>query len=209
MKNDIEKIRMEMRQKRHQTLNNKNNNTNYKNNILYKSLVKVLIVILLTISTLIVLKKNPNFKEKFYENIYENNISFASINHMYKNIFGSAIPFSDYFESKTKPVFNEKLKFYKSEEYKDGVKLFVDKNYLVPNMESGMVVFIGDKENYPNTVIIEQVNGIDVWYSNIENININLYDYVDKGSLIGSTINDELYLVFKKDGKVLNYNDYL
>lgn len=206
MENDIEKLKIQMKEKR-----NKKYEKNDKkiNKFLYKTLIKILIIILLTIVTLILLKKYPKFKSKFYEEVYENNISFAKVNHLYKNLFGNPIPFSDYFESKTKPVFNEKLTYYKSEDYLDGVKLIVDKNYLTPSLESGMVVFIGDKDNYPNTVIIEQVNGIDVWYSNIENINVNLYDYIDKGTLIGSTITDELYLVYKKDGKILDYNDYL
>lgn len=206
MENDIEKIKMQMKQKR---VNNYNDKEIIKTNFLYRIGIKISIVLLLTISTLIILKKYPDLKEKFYQKVYEENISFASINHLYKNIFGSPIPFSDYLESKIKPVFNEKLKFYKSETYQDGVKLIVDKNYLVPSLESGMVIFVGDKDNYPNTIIIEQVNGIDVWYSNLENINVTLYDYIDKGSLIGSTIDDELYLVYKKDGKVLDYNDYL
>ena len=72
-----------------------------------------------------------------------------------------------------------------------------------------MVVFIGDKENYPNTIIVEQVNGIEVWYSNIENVNVDMYDYIEKGKIIGSTIDDNLYLVYKKDGEILNYNDYI
>lgn len=206
MENDIEKLKIQMKEKR-----NKKYEKNDKkiNKFLYKTLIKILIIILLTIVTLILLKKYPKFKSKFYEEVYENNISFAKVNHLYKNLFGNPIPFSDYFESKTKPVFNEKLTYYKSEDYLDGVKLIVDKNYLTPSLESGMVIFIGDKDNYPNTVIIEQVNGINVWYSNIENINVNLYDYIDKGTLIGSTITDELYLVYKKDGKILDYNDYL
>ncbi len=207
MDKDIEKIKMQMKQKRYKT-SEKKNKPSY-NSILYKTGIRFLITILLTVATLIILKKYPNLKDKFYNEVYEKNISFASINHFYKNIFGSPIPFSDYFESKTKPVFNEKLTYYKSEEYQDGVKLIVDKNYLVPSLESGMVVFIGDKDNYPNTIIVEQVNGINVWYSNIENINVDLYDYIDKGTLLGSTINDELYLVYKKDGKVLDYNDYI
>lgn len=207
MENDIEKLKSKMKEKRYQRYDQKNKKAN--NNFLYKTGLKFLIIILLTITTLIVLKRYPNLKEKFYEEIYDKNISFAKVNHLYKNLFGNPIPFSDYFESKTKPVFNEKLTYYKSEDYLDGVKLIVDKNYLTPSLESGMVIFIGDKDNYPNTVIIEQVNGISVWYSNLENINVNLYDYIDKGTLIGSTINDELYLVYKKDGKILNYNDYL
>lgn len=206
MENDIEKLKIQMKEKR----NKKYEKSDKKiNKFLYKTLIKILIIILLTIVTLILLKKYPKFKSKFYEEVYENNISFAKVNHLYKNLFGNPIPFSDYFESKTKPVFNEKLTYYKSEDYLDGVKLIVDKNYLTPSLESGMVIFIGDKDNYPNTVIIEQVNGINVWYSNIENINVNLYDYIDKGTLIGSTITDELYLVYKKDGKILDYNDYL
>lgn len=206
MENDIEKIKMKMKQKR---VNNHNDKEIIKTNFIYRTGIKISIVLLLTISTLIILKKYPDLKEKFYQKVFEENISFASINHLYKNIFGSPIPFSDYLESKIKPVFNEKLKFYQSETYQDGVKLIVDKNYLVPSLESGMVIFVGDKDNYPNTIIIEQVNGIDVWYSNLENINVTLYDYIDKGSLIGSTIDDELYLVYKKDGKVLDYNDYI
>lgn len=204
MDNDIEKVKARIKSKRHNY-----NQLKKDNNILYKFFIKLMVVILLTVSTLIVLKKYPNLKEKFYTNVYENNISFASINHMYQNVFGSPIPFSDYFESKTKPVFDEKLSFYKSEDYQDGVKLVVDNNYLVPSLESGMVIFIGDKDNYPNTVIIEQVNGIDVWYSNIENINVNLYDYIDKGTLIGSTIGDSLCLVYKKNGEILDYHEYI
>lgn len=44
----------------------------------------------------------------------------------------------------------------------------VSNNYLVPTLESGIVVFMGEKEGYGKTIIIEQINGIDVWYSNIE-----------------------------------------
>ena len=80
---------------------------------------------------------------------------------------------------------------------------------IIPVLESGLVVFIGDKDNYKNSIIIQQVNGIDVWYSNINNSNLKLYDYVEKGTLIGETINNELFLVFKKDGKAIDYKKYI
>ena len=207
MASDIEKIKLEMKKKR--DLYKKSNEDKKNGNIFYKFGIKVLIVLLLTVSTLIILKKYPNLKGIFYKEIYENNISFTSINNFYKKIFGNPIPFSEYFESKINPVFDEKLSYYKLEEYNDGIKLIVDNNYLVPVLENGMVVFVGNKENYPNTIIVEQVNGIDVWYSNIENINVNLYDYVDKGFLLGSTINNQLNLVFKKNGEIIDYNDYI
>ena len=42
---------------------------------------------------------------------------------------------------------------------------------------NGIVIFIGEKEGYGNTVVVEQVDGIDVYYSNVSVSNIKLYDY--------------------------------
>ena len=106
-------------------------------------------------------------------------------------------------------MFNEKLDYEKANIYKDGVELTVSNNYLVPNLESGIVVFVGDKEGYGRTVIIEQINGVDVWYSNIKEKDIKLYDYVEKGKLIGEVANNKLYMVFQKEGKYLNYKEYI
>ena len=80
---------------------------------------------------------------------------------------------------------------------------------MVPIIESGVVVFIGEKENYGNTIIIEQIDGIDTFYGNVKINNIKLYDYVEKGELLGETKDNTLYLVFQKDGKSLNYKEYI
>ena len=108
-----------------------------------------------------------------------------------------------------KPVFNEKIIYSQKNMYKDGVSLTVEKNYMVPSIESGIVVYIGEKEDYGYTVIVEQVNGIDVFYSNINPIDIKIYDYVEKGSLQGETKNNNLYLVFQKNGEYLDYKKYI
>ena len=71
-----------------------------------------------------------------------------------------------------------------------------------------MVVFIGNKENYNNTVIIEDLNGVYIWYGNINTTSLKLYDYVEKGSYIGEASNN-LYMVFSKDNKYLSYEEYL
>ena len=75
-------------------------------------------------------------------------------------------------------------------------------------MDSGIVIFIGDKEGYGKTVIVQQENGVDVWYSNLEEINVKLYDYIKKGNLIGM-VNQNLYLVFIKNGDVIDYKEYI
>lgn len=170
---------------------------------------KFLVVVLITIITLILLKSSSHFKTKFYKYIYEDNISFASINSLYQKYFGSPIPFSHLLEEKTTPTFNETLTYLDKKDYLDGVELSVASNYLVPNLESGMVIFVGEKENLGKTVIIEQVNGVEVWYSNLSEVNVQIYDYLEKGSLVGEVTDQTLYLTFKKDGEVLNYEDYI
>ena len=46
------------------------------------------------------------------------------------------------------------------------------------------------------------------WYGNIESSSLKLYDYVEKGSLVGE-VNKYLYLVFSKGDKYLNYEKYI
>lgn len=173
------------------------------------NLSKFLITIVLTLIILIILKTNVSFKTKFYKYIFEDSISFVQINDMYEKYFGSPIPFKKYFEDKTKSVFNETLSYKEQTLYKDGVALTVDDNYLVPILESGMVIFVGDKDDYGKTVVIEQVDGLEIWYGNLENTNVSLYDYVEKGNLLGETKGNKLYLVYKKDGKVIKYDEQI
>ncbi len=207
MDNELLRIKEEIKNKKNSKKIIKNKKVNNK---LLNYFSKFLITIILTLTTLIMLKNNTKFKTFFYKNVYETNFSFATINKWYKNLFGSPIPFSDIIENKeTNAVFNEKLSYNDKTKYKDGVKLTVSKDYLTPVIESGIVVFIGEKEGYGNTVIVQQINGIDVWYGNLNVTSVKLYDYVEKGSLLGEVNDKTLYLIYKKDGKVLNYEKYI
>ncbi len=175
----------------------------------FKTLSKVCICTIIALTIMILSKAYPNLKSSIYKNVFETNFSFATINETYKKWFGSSIPFEDLFSKNTQTVFSDKIEYKESNKYKDGVRLMVDDNYLVPVLKQGLVVFIGDKEEYGNTVIIEQADGIDVWYSNLTNISVNLYDYVDTGHYLGEVKDQYLYLVFKKEGDVLNYQEYI
>ena len=168
--------------------------------------LKILISAVIMLVILILIKSNSNFKTNFYKQVYSNNISFTNIKKLYNKYIGN----TDIIDKvvKTETVFSEKLVYESKEKYKDGVKLKVDKNYLVPINESGIVVFIGEKDGYNNTVIIQRIDGIDEWYGNVSNVSVKLYDYVKKGDVLGEC-NDSLYLIYKKDGNVLNYEDYI
>lgn len=168
---------------------------------------KLLFIIMLTIISLILLKNNVKFKEKFYHEIYEKNFSFSKINSLYKEKFGTPIPFSNLIKSKIEPTFNETLSYTSKEKYKDGVALTVSENYLVPSIDGGIIIFKGEKEGYGSVVIVEEENGVEVWYGNITS-DLKIYDYIEKGTLVGEA-NGKLYMVFKKDGEILNYEDYI
>lgn len=167
---------------------------------------KILLSILLVLIILILSKSSSSFKSKLYDNVYNSNISFGYLNNLYTNYLGKIIPF-DLVD--TKPVFSETLKYKEATKYHDGCALKVDTNYLVPSINYGLVVFIGEKENYGKTIIIEQEDGIEVWYSNLDNISVSLYDYIESGTYLGTTIDNKLYLVFKNNGEILNYEEYI
>ena len=93
--------------------------------------------------------------------------------------------------------------------YYDGVALDVTNNYLVPVIETGLVVYIGEKENYGNVIIIQGMDGVDIAYSNMQTTSVKLYDYIEKGDLLGEVEGNKLYLVYSKNGEILNYEEYL
>lgn len=180
-----------------------------KNKLLFTIINKCLLSILVLVIALCITKIYPKSKEIIYKNVYQENISFSKINELYKKYFGKVLPFEDVLVDSTQTVFNEEFVYKNSEKYNEGVKLTVDNNYLMPVLDSGIVVFIGNKENYGNTIIIQQVNGIDLWYVNIDTNQVKLYDYLEKGNLLGECLNNDIYLYYQKDGKFIDYNEYL
>lgn len=189
-------------------LSKKKNSLNIKRKCLV-FVSKILICIVFLLIFLIVLKKDENGNQLIYKYLYENNINFASINNLYQKYFGDILPLQSIANEPIKQVFSEKITYTNASIYKNGVKLEVSNNYLVPILESGVVVFIGQKDDFNNTVIIQQVDGTNVWYGNIDNLNVNLYDYVSKGEFLGESIDNNLYMLFEKDGEYLDYKNYL
>lgn len=170
---------------------------------------KVLICLIIFLIGLIIIKYDNNNKQIIKNFLYKNDISFAKLNSLYEKYIGNILPFESKKNSNIQTVFNEDFTYKDISIYKDGYKVEVDNDYYIPIIESGVVVFIGEKSDYGNTVIIEQTDGVCTYYGNVTNLNVNLYDYVSKGEFLGSSNGSYLYLVFSKDGKFLEYNDYI
>ena len=171
-----------------------------------KYLSKILISIIFLLASIIYIKFSDNNKN-IYENIFlENSISFTKVNDWYQKYFGNVIPVPNVVEEQS--VFNEDLTFKNKENYLNGSLITVSNDYMIPSLQSGIVVFIGEKEGYNNTIIVQGNDGVDIWYGNIDNTNLNLYDYVKKGDLLGNVKDNSLYLVFMKDNNYITYEEY-
>ena len=190
-------------------INNKNNNKEVKSKNTFRNLInKILILIILFLINLIAMKSSSEYKNLIYEKIYNNNFSFTKIKSFYNKYLGG-VEALDGIVTNTTSVFNETLTYNDKSIYHNGVKLDVSNSYLVPSIEDGLVVFIGEKENYGNVIIVQGIDGVDIWYGNMSNTGVKLYDYVEKGSLLGEVKDNYLYLVYSKEGKFLNYEEYL
>ena len=177
-------------------IKNKKNNTEEKSNSKFKEfLLKFFIVVVVFFLGTIAVRKDNNIKQAIYKNIYNNNFSFAKFKSIYNQYIGNIIPFQNIFNEKK--VFSEKLEYLSSSKYNKGVKLKLSDNYAIPIIKGGIVIFVGEKENIGQTVIIQQSDGIDVWYGNLSSVNMKLYDYVSDNAIVGSAKNNELYLVSK------------
>ena len=171
-------------------------------------LSKLLLSIIIFLTVLICIKKDISLKQVIKENVFEKSIKFTKSQELYDKFFGKYLSVERNFEE-TESVFNEKINYIKEEKYLNGVKLTVDNNYLVPVLESGVIIYIGDKEKLGNTIIVEQINGVEALYSNINSTNYKLYDYVEKGELIGETLSEKLILQFQKNGEYLDYKEFV
>lgn len=169
---------------------------------------KILILIIFFLINIIAMKAYPEYKDLIYDKIYNNNFSFTKIKNFYNKYLGGVEVFEGLVNN-TKEVFNESLTYSKDSIYYNGVQLEVTPSYLVPALNEGLVVFIGEKENYGNTIIIQGIDEVDIWYGNMANTAVKLYDYVEKGTFLGEVVDNTLYLVYTKEDKFLNYQEYL
>lgn len=98
--------------------------------------------------------------------------------------------------------FDSKTKYY------DGEKFMVSSNLPIGAISSGVVVFIGNKNEYKNTVIIQGIDGFNIWYGNVKDVNVKTYDYIQEGNLIGAADGDFIYLLIEKNNEYYTYEEY-
>ena len=164
--------------------------------------IRVLLSVILFLIVGISINRSDKFLLFYKNNVYDKNLNFNFFNNIINKFLGKTL-----FVDENVTSVNKEIKYSSYNAYKDGAVLN-NINNVYP-FKSGIVVYIGEKEEYGNTVIIQGMDGIDYWYSNINNIGVKLYDYVEDKNIIGNAIDNKLYILFMKDNKFLDYNDYL
>lgn len=135
--------------------------------------------------------------------ILKSGIDFSYIRSKTNILFGTVINKKDHY------VTSEKIRYKHIEKYSNGFKLTVDKNYVIKPISNGVVTFIGNLDGLGKTIIINCDDGTNISYGNLENISVNLYDYISTNTIIGSTADNYLFLVFEKNKEYLSYEEYI
>ena len=201
---DYDVIIQNNKSKRNKYLNNNINvNSNYISNLFSRCLVAIIIVLI----SAIYVNVSENNLIKYKKNLFEKSFSFSKVTRTYNKYFGKIIPI-EIEKGTTKMVFNDKISYEDIKKYENGYELNLTSN-IVTSLYDGIVVFVGEKPGYGNTVIVQGTNGVDIWYGNVTNVGITLYDYISKDTMIGEASDNKLYLVFNKENEYLSYEEYL
>ncbi len=178
-----------------------------KNLKYFKGLIsRTLIAIIFVLASIIFTNVSDSNKKIYQKYVLEDSFEFTQISELYQSVFGRVDPTVN--EEDTEVVFGS-ITYTNIEPFKNGVKLTIGLNEIVNVITSGIVVFIGEKDDLGNTIIIQGNDGVDIWYSNITDTDILVYDYVEAGSILGTSNSDDIYLTITKDGEFMSYEEYL
>ncbi|MDC2863230.1 MULTISPECIES: M23 family metallopeptidase [unclassified Bacillus (in: firmicutes)] len=144
------------------------------------------------------------------EQTMKEEFQFATVSKWYESKFGKPLSFLPSSEKKTKqkeknyavPASGKVTQSFQA----NGQGVFVQTaaNAVVESVNEGIVVSIGQKEGFGNTVEIQHADGTESWYGNLGEASVKLYDYVAKKQKVGTVANGKFYFAFKKNEKFID-----
>jgi len=135
----------------------------------------------------------------FVKNTMENDFQFVAVANWYEEKFGkplALLPLSDDKkdgEDKTQsidyalPASAKILEDFR--ENGQRITIETEKDAPVQAMSEGLVKFAGKKDGFGKTVIIKHADNSESWYGHLEEINVSLYEYAEKGKELGKSTN--------------------
>ena len=191
-----------------------NTTSSYKENLPFKLkyaknlISRVLITVIFVLGSIIFTNISEDNKALYQKYVLEDSLEFTKINELYQSVFGDVDIAKQDNNTDSEVVFGD-VSYTNIEPFKNGVKLTVGMNEAISVITSGIVVFIGEKDDLGNTVIIQGNDGVDIWYSNITDTDIKVYDYLESGNILGTSNSDDIYITISKDGEFMSYEEYM
>ncbi|WP_210366755.1 M23 family metallopeptidase [Bacillus sp. REN3] len=72
----------------------------------------------------------------------------------------------------------------------NGQRIMIEtgKGASVEAMDEGLVHFVGKKEGFGKTVIVQHADKSETWYGNLDGVEVSLYEYIAKGAKVGTAM---------------------
>ncbi|WP_053364222.1 M23 family metallopeptidase [Bacillus sp. FJAT-27251] len=69
----------------------------------------------------------------------------------------------------------------------NGQKITIEtgKDASVEAMNEGLVTFVGTKDGFGKTIIVQHGDKSETWYGNLSDFEVNVYEYIDAGAKVG------------------------
>ncbi len=160
---------------------------------IFKILASVCLVLIIAI---VFRNQSPTLDpaREFVTKSMEEDFQFAAVSKWYENTFGeqlALLPTSDTSKENENP---KEIQYALPasgkilEEFGENgqrITIEIGKDAAVEAMNGGFVEFVGQKEGFGNTVIIQHADKSESWYGNMSKIDVSLYEYVETGAQIG------------------------
>lgn len=133
----------------------------------------------------------------FVAKTMEKDFQFVAVANWYEDQFGKPLalfPIKE--ESDGKKEFSPKTEYALPasarilEDFQvNGQRITIEtsKDAAVVAMSEGLVKFAGKKDGFGKTVIISHADNSESWYGNLEEINVNLMEYIEVGTEVGKS----------------------
>lgn len=165
---------------------------------LFKILASACLVLIVAI-----LFRSPSEKaetfQTYVKHTMEQEFQFAAVSDWYQEQFGkplALLPAKDSGEEDKQEI-NEENEYALPasgrilEDFGDnGQRITIEtgKGAGVEAMNEGLVHFVGMKDGFGKTVIVQHADKSETWYGNLDGIDVNLYEYISKGTKVGTAM---------------------
>ncbi|WP_415815056.1 peptidoglycan DD-metalloendopeptidase family protein [Mesobacillus thioparans] len=168
---------------------------------LFKVLASACLVLIVAI-----IYRSPSEKavsiQQYVKHTMEQEFQFAAVSDWYENQFGKPLALlpakNTGGDSETEVGSDSQYALPASgkilEDFGDnGQRIMIEtgKGAGVEAMNEGLVHFVGMKEGFGKTVIVQHGDKSETWYGNLDKIDVNLYEYISKGAKVGTAMDSE------------------